>query len=380
MKKFFRIPTLLLTILFFLSLSTKIDSQTRKDFNLPDVLGYKVLKCDFHMHTIYSDGEVYPPLRAVEAWREGLDAFAITDHIESYYIDNVMPESRNVPYDLAKPTADKLKITLIKGGEISKATEPPGHLNAIFIDDVDKLNHPYYKDGVKAAIDQGGFIFWNHPGWKQPGFKSVWYNQQDTLYKLGWLHGIEVVNGIYYDPIAHQWCLDKHLTMLGNTDAHDPIAYEYDLGHGEHRTMTFVLAKDNSIEAIKDALFNQRTIVYYQNKLVGEEKYLKQLFENSLELSTKEVTFKGRGRQYIFIKNNSSIDYYLESSGSTEEVRFNGKVKLPAGETTIFPIRPNAKGQVGTKEISMPYVITNLIDAPNHSMNYEFKVKANFIE
>ena len=57
--------------------------SVRKTINIPDILGYKTLKCDFHMHTVFSDGIVWPTFRVDEAWEEGLDAIAITDHIEN---------------------------------------------------------------------------------------------------------------------------------------------------------------------------------------------------------------------------------------------------------------------------------------------------------
>ncbi|HBG87129.1 MAG TPA: hypothetical protein DEG09_08890 [Marinilabiliaceae bacterium] len=46
----------------------------RKEIRIPNVLGYQTLKCDFHMHTIFSDGDVWPAVRVQEAWEEGLDA------------------------------------------------------------------------------------------------------------------------------------------------------------------------------------------------------------------------------------------------------------------------------------------------------------------
>ncbi|NLK53489.1 MAG: PHP domain-containing protein, partial [Bacteroidales bacterium] len=57
---------------------------------IPDVNGYQVLKCDFHTHTVFSDGQVWPSIRAQEAWEEGLDAIALTEHIEYHpYKDDV---------------------------------------------------------------------------------------------------------------------------------------------------------------------------------------------------------------------------------------------------------------------------------------------------
>ena len=47
----------------------------RKTINVPDLLGYQTLKCDFHMHTVFSDGSVWPTVRVDEIWEDGLDCF-----------------------------------------------------------------------------------------------------------------------------------------------------------------------------------------------------------------------------------------------------------------------------------------------------------------
>ena len=57
-------------------------SQYRTEINIPGFDGYQTLKCDFHIHTVFSDGSVWPSVRVQEAWQEGLDAIAITDHLE----------------------------------------------------------------------------------------------------------------------------------------------------------------------------------------------------------------------------------------------------------------------------------------------------------
>ena len=57
------------------------NSNTRNEIRIPDFDGYKTLKCDFHIHTVFSDGKVWPDMSVLEAWQEGLDAIAITDLI-----------------------------------------------------------------------------------------------------------------------------------------------------------------------------------------------------------------------------------------------------------------------------------------------------------
>jgi len=71
---------LIFTALLLLSIGTIVSGQ-RKIVNLPDIPGYVTLKCDFHMHTVFSDGDVWPTVRVDEALRDGLDAIAITDHL-----------------------------------------------------------------------------------------------------------------------------------------------------------------------------------------------------------------------------------------------------------------------------------------------------------
>ncbi|MFC1502491.1 PHP domain-containing protein, partial [bacterium] len=135
-------------------------TRVRNEIRIPDIPGYKTLKCDFHIHTVYSDGNVQPHIRPEEAWREGFDAIAITDHVE----DENMDGQHNRSYELARSRAKSLGIILIRGGEITRSM-PPGHFNAIFIEDVTPLDTKNYKNAIKAAIKQGAFVFWNHPGW-----------------------------------------------------------------------------------------------------------------------------------------------------------------------------------------------------------------------
>ena len=61
---------------------------------------------------------------------------------------------------LAHSHGDRLHILVIKGSEITRSM-PPGHLNAIFLENVADVDQEGWRDAVRAAIDQGGFVFWN---------------------------------------------------------------------------------------------------------------------------------------------------------------------------------------------------------------------------
>ena len=48
----------------------------------PDIPGFVTLKADFHLHSVFSDGEVWPTVHVREALRDGLDALSLTEHLE----------------------------------------------------------------------------------------------------------------------------------------------------------------------------------------------------------------------------------------------------------------------------------------------------------
>ena len=66
---------------------------------VPDLPGLKTLKADFHLHTVFSDGQVWPTVHVQEAWRDGLDVVALTDHVE------YQPHAADVSKDLRRPYA-----------------------------------------------------------------------------------------------------------------------------------------------------------------------------------------------------------------------------------------------------------------------------------
>ena len=83
-------------------------ARERAEINIPDILGYKTLKCDFHLHTVFSDGNVWPPIRVDEAWLQGLDAISITDHLEYQPHDEDIKADHNRSYELARARAEEL--------------------------------------------------------------------------------------------------------------------------------------------------------------------------------------------------------------------------------------------------------------------------------
>jgi len=109
-------------LIFFLLIATVslTGFSQRKIVNLPDLPGYITLKCDFHSHTVFSDGNVWPTIRIGEAFRDGLDAIAITDHIEYQPHKDQIPTNHNAAYEIVRNLAKEYNIILVHGAEITR--------------------------------------------------------------------------------------------------------------------------------------------------------------------------------------------------------------------------------------------------------------------
>jgi 3',5'-nucleoside bisphosphate phosphatase len=343
----------------------------------PDIPGYQTLTCDLHTHTVFSDGSVWPTIRVQEAWRNGLDALSITDHIEYLpFKEDVRPEF-NRPYEIAKPEADRMHLMLIRGSEITR-DEPHGHFNAVFLDDCAPLDTPEQKDAVRIAYEQGAFVFWNHPEWKRKDGKA-WSDIQQEYFDLGWMHGLEVWNGHSYYKNAHQWALDHNLTLMGCSDIHTPIDDRYRYHEGEHRTMTLAFVKEKTPEALKEALFDRRTVVFAQNTLVGREEWAKPLFEAAVEIQTNKVTLQGRNPFFVPIRNNSAMTFELEADGRIQGLSFPGSLTLPAGKTVLMRLQGSGVPK-DSEIIALPYRVTNIWLAPDTPLKTSFDLDLTFKE
>ena len=131
-----------------------VQAQRRNEIQVPDLDGYTTLKCDFHMHTVFSDGLVWPTVRVDEAYREGLDAISLTEHIEYRPHKKDIVADHNRSFDLCQKQAEKLGILLIRGSEITRPMAP-GHFNAIFLADSNPLEQKEYKDLSSGIIPDG---------------------------------------------------------------------------------------------------------------------------------------------------------------------------------------------------------------------------------
>ncbi len=338
-----------------------IAQDTNRTIEFPDVPGYRTLKCDFHIHTVFSDGSVWPNIRIDEAVRDGLDAISLTEHLEyqPHKADIPHPD-RNRSYELAKEYAKPYDLIVVHGAEITRGM-PPGHANAIFISDANKLN---IKDSVEAyreANRQGAFVFWNHPNWirQQEDGVATLSALHARLIREGLLHGIEVVNDLTYSDEAFQIALDHGLTVMGTSDIHGLVDWQFRLDQGGHRPVSLVFATEKSESAIQEALRARRTVAWFDNWLIGERTFLELLIKSSLVVSTG--AYQGPSSVATFhLKNNSDASLILQNRSPYS---FHS-----AGDVIVVPAQGSYRIEVKTgtqmSEITLVFEVLNALESP----------------
>lgn len=297
------------------------ESGIRRTIAIPDIDSYRTFKCDFHLHTFYADAEVSPAGRVYEAWSEGLDVIAMTEHVGTHKTKGVMLKDYNLPPRLAQAEGKKRGMIVIKGVEITR-DKPFGHMNALFLTDCGVFQENKYvkdekgkfvrkEDGFRIstpggeesdfaeAEKQGAFIIWNHPGW--PDKKTTLFHLQDSLIRQHRIHAVEVCNHNEWYPKVLDWFDRFHLPMVANSDQHAPSACEYGR---RFRPMTLVFAKEYTEASIREAMFAGRVVAFFDQKLAGDAKLLEQLVHHSL---TVKVIDEKKGR--IEVTNNSDIEF-----------------------------------------------------------------------
>ncbi len=364
--------------IFYIAITWNTFSQlVRKDMMVPDIPGFVTLKCDFHIHTVFSDGNVWPTVRVEEAWLMGYDAISITDHLEYQPHKNYIPVQHNASYEIAKPQGDRQDLIVIKGSEITRVM-PPGHLNAIFIKDAtrietDRIKHmhaaethlPGYLDSIdhqhqdyliaiEEAVDQGGFVFWNHPGWEPQAQEGIRiYDIHKDLIERGWLKGIEVANSNEWYPEAFQWCLDYGLAMLSNSDIHQTEGiFERQIKEGK-RPVTLVFAREKNEAGIHEALNNTRTAVWFNDMVIGKLEFLDALVDQSLDISESFYTDNKQNRFYN-LKNKSDFKFMLQPAEEGDMIEL-----LP--QTTVIIT-------LGQGENKIDYTVQNFLIEPGKSL------------
>jgi hypothetical protein len=378
MNKIYQLTVFLICIILLNNVSAQSNPYNHRNNSafFPDIPGYQTVTCDFHQHTVFSDGDVWPSIRVKEAAKDSIDAISLTDHLEyQKYEDDIPHPDRNRSYEIAHKEGKKSGVMVIRGAEITRNL-PPGHSNAIFLTDVNKLLQDDAMEVFKEAKRQGAFIFWNHPNWisqKSNGMAEL-TDMHLQLIEEGLLNGIEIVNDNTFSEEAFQIALDHNLTIMGTSDIHGLIDWAFNVPYGGQRPLTLVFSKEKSEDAIKEGLFNRRTVVVFDKILAGRSEFLEPLIENSLVIRNIK-SWNGKPDETpiykVQIENVSSVDYLLSNKSEYTFHRHSGTIIVEAGSTIILDV----KTVLQVTEFDLQFEVLNTFTSPQTHANLKLHIK-----
>jgi len=349
---------------------------------LPD--GRFVLPVDLHTHSVFSDGMVWPDIRVEEAKRDALFAMAVSEHLEYQPKAKDIPHAdRNRSFQVAtdaaavKPDAtgaDARPLMVINGSEITKLTiANGGHMNAVFLTDANALNGlADARKQLEAANAQGAFTFWNHPYWhaQRPNGVAELTPKHAEYIKAGLLHGIEVVNGADFSEEAFKIALDNNLTVMGTSDIHGLIDWDYDLANGGHRTATLVLTKSATADGLKAALKAGDTVAIYNDSLIGRPANVEAVARASLKVEAGD--YMGSTRMVpVMFTNTSPVDFLIESTGG-QGFYDEARVFTVKGHSSFTVMVPNVQDKANLR---LTLKLLNTWVAPKEHLSIEVAPK-----
>ena len=338
----------------------------RTEIVLPKVKGYTLYKADFHVHTIYSDGNVTPRERVMEAWYDGLDILALTDHLEKRTYEKFMlkalapyskdgspfvyahagagnPKNQDAPMlcnmnatvDEAIDWAEQkgYPIMVVRGSEIWRNPSTVGEYNALFLKDINAICDKDLFESLRRVREQGGIIIHNHPGWRRSTMEKS--EEQQRVYAEGLGDGIEVVNEAKLYPKMLRRAQDEKLFIAANTDTHHPTTQLWPRNGGIFRTMTFILAKDKSEKAIKEALLDRRTIGYCGNYLMGEQHWLQEFFDAAVDC--RVIGADNKSNIYM-LTNTCSVPFALRIGNTVQFLNPFQAIRLTISKKKNTPL------------------------------------------
>jgi hypothetical protein len=346
-------------------------AQERDPLPVPDLPGFRTLKGDFHLHTVFSDGEVWPTVHVWEAWRDGLDVIALTDHVE------YRPHASDVgldllrPYDLARPLADELGMILVPGVEITRpAPGTPavipigsGHFNALFVTDPNALEVESLQEALRRARAQGAFVIWDHPGFMGT-LEPLWHPHVEEAHREGLFQGIELVNGKDFYPEAFPWVSEKKLTILASSDAHRPIPPR---PVGRPRAITLVFARQADAEGIREALEARRTAAWLGDDVWGAAEHLRGLWQGALDVVPSRLTGRPGRRLVVRARNGSAIPFRLQPRSGPEWLRLDSATLEPR-VTSLLYLHVASDAPAGLHHVVLQIAVTNFHTAPGQEL------------
>ena len=137
------------------------------------------------------------------------------------------------------------------------------------------------------------------------------------------------------------------------------------------QSVNWVLAKENTAEAIKEALKERRTMVYWGDHVFGALEYLNSLFNGCVALDAPVINRKNG--QHVQLSNRSDLSFDLVLKTTTEGISAPQNIKIRPGKTVRLNIGFDKEKEFDL--ITLNYTVANLKPTPDKGLDISFLIK-----
>ena len=154
---------------------------------------------------------------------------------------------------------------------------------------------------------------------------------------------------------------ERQLTILANSDAHDPIPPPAD---GFRRPITLLFARTADLDGVRDALTARRTAAWLGDEVWGAEEYLRGIWNGAIvvEASTPERN------PILRVRNTSAIPMRLAVRRAPEWLAFAGPLTLDAERVTVLRPSFDAAAPAGEHRVEIELEVSNLHVGPGRNL------------
>ena len=175
----------------------------------------------------------------------------------------------------------------------------------------------------------------------------------------GQLHGIEIVNDDTYSEEAFKIALDNDLTLIGTSDVHNLIEWDYSIEKGEHRPVTLIFTKERNAKSLREALFQNRTVVWFKDMLIGKEANMMPLLNSIIDIKSSEY-IKDSPILKLVLRNNSSARLQLKNQSAYTFVDSTNFISMPANSEIIIQVKTLMK----LEKLEIDFQVLNALITP----------------
>ena len=165
-----------------------------------------------------------------------------------------------------------------------------------------------------------------------------------------------------------QIALDNNLTILGTSDIHGLIDWDYDLAGGQHRTATLVLTRSETAEGLKAALKAGDTVAIYNDNLIGKQANVEAVVRSTLRLEVDQPLPRTTV-QAVSVINDSPVDYIIENSGPEGAYDEGHAFTVKAGSAFTLLI----KNVPDPSRLSLTFRVLNTYIAPREHLTVQLR-------